>query len=66
MIAFLIENLATIIVGLVLAAVVALVIVKMRKDKRAGKSSCGCKCAGCSNSSACHGGSKVSKVSEVK
>lgn len=54
MITFLAENLATIIVGLILAAVVVLVIVKMSKDKRAGKSSCGCKCAGCANAHICH------------
>lgn len=39
------RNLSTIIICLVLAAVVALIIVSLVKDKRKGKSSCGCKCA---------------------
>ena len=41
------RNLSTIIICLVLAAVVALIIVSLVKDKRKGKSSCGCKCAHC-------------------
>ena len=39
------RNLSTIIICLVLAAVVVLIIVSLVKDKRKGKSSCGCKCA---------------------
>ncbi len=46
--------LATIIVLLIVIAVVVLVIMQMRKDKKAGKSTCGCKCAGCPNASLCH------------
>lgn len=55
MLEFLSQNLATIIVSLILAAVVVLVVIKMYKDKKAGKSACGCKCSGCPNSSVCHG-----------
>lgn len=36
------RNLSTIIICLVLAAVVVLIIVSLVKDKRKGKSSCGC------------------------
>lgn len=55
MMEFLSENIATIIVCILLMAVVLLVISKLRKDKKAGKSACGCKCAGCPNASVCHG-----------
>ena len=50
---FLQENLGTIIAGLLVAAAVILVIVKMLKNKKAGKSSCG-GCAGCPNEANCH------------
>ncbi|MBQ8296886.1 MAG: FeoB-associated Cys-rich membrane protein [Ruminococcus sp.] len=53
---FLIENISTIIVGLVVLAVIALIIVKLRKDKKQGKSSCGCGCEHCQNAPYCHGG----------
>lgn len=51
---FLSENLATIIVSLILTAALILVVRKLYKDKKAGKSSCGCNCSGCPNSSVCH------------
>ncbi|MDD2970810.1 MAG: FeoB-associated Cys-rich membrane protein [Lachnospiraceae bacterium] len=45
----------TIIVGAALLVIVGLIVRKMIKDKKAGKSSCGCNCAechgGCSHSS---------------
>jgi len=37
----------TIIVGAALVVIVALIIRKMIKDKKAGKSSCGCNCGEC-------------------
>lgn len=51
---FIMENLATILVSLVIAAIVAVVIVKQVSDKRKGKSSCGCGCSGCPSASVCH------------
>lgn len=48
------ENIATILVGAILAGVVALVIVHMIRNKRKGRSSCGCGCSGCPMSGACH------------
>lgn len=48
------RNLSTIIICLVLAAVVVLIIVSLVKDKRKGKSSCGCKCAHCPMAGSCH------------
>lgn len=47
-------NLATIIITAVLLVIVAAIIVSIVKDKRRGKSSCGCKCASCPMSGSCH------------
>ncbi|MBR0511004.1 MAG: FeoB-associated Cys-rich membrane protein [Ruminococcus sp.] len=54
MLAWLSENLGTIIVSLILIAVVSAVIVKMVKDKKQGKSSCGCGCENCAMHGKCH------------
>ncbi|WP_303823540.1 FeoB-associated Cys-rich membrane protein [Ruminococcus flavefaciens] len=54
MLAWLSENLGTIIVSLILIAVVSTVIVKMVKDKKQGKSSCGCGCENCAMHGKCH------------
>jgi len=53
MIAFLQQHAGTIIAALLVAAAVVLVIVKMLKNKKAGKPSCGA-CAGCPNEAQCH------------
>jgi len=45
---------ATVIISLVLFAIVAGIITKMVKDKKAGKSSCGCGCSNCPMSGECH------------
>lgn len=42
------------IIILILAAIVAGIAVKMVKDKKAGKSSCGCGCANCALRGECH------------
>lgn len=55
MLNWIISNLGTIIVLLVVAAVVVGVAVKMFKDKKQGKSSCGCSCGNCPMSGKCHG-----------
>lgn len=45
----------TAVTGILLAAAVILIIRKMIKDKKAGKSvSCGCGCGSCPNSEFCH------------
>lgn len=54
MLAWIIENMATIIISAVLILMVALSITSMVRGKRKGKSSCGCGCAGCAMSGACH------------
>ena len=51
---WLMENLSTILVGAAVAALVVLVIVRMVKSRRSGKSSCGCGCAGCPMGGKCH------------
>ena len=37
----------TIAVGAAVLAIIALIIVRFVKDRRAGRSSCGCDCASC-------------------
>ena len=54
MLAFIGDNLATVLVCLVLAAIVAAIIVKLVRDKRKGKSNCGCNCAHCAMAGSCH------------
>ncbi len=54
MLAWLCENMATIIIAAVLIAAVIIIWVKMAKDKRQGKSSCGCGCSSCAMRGSCH------------
>lgn len=51
---WIVENLATIVIALALAAVVTGIIVGMVRDKKKGKSSCGGGCKGCPMSGSCH------------
>ena len=48
------ENLATILISAGLLLIVVLIIVKLVKDKKKGKSSCGCNCAHCAMAESCH------------
>lgn len=48
MFSWLSNNFGTIIVCIILTITVALIIVKMIKDRKSGKHSCGCDCANCS------------------
>ena len=54
MLAWLSENIATIIICAVLIAVVAAIIVSMVKNRKKGEPSCGCGCANCPMSDTCH------------
>lgn len=54
MLVWLSENIGTILISLVLLAVVIGVIAGMRKDKKKGKSACGCNCGHCPMSGSCH------------
>ncbi|MEF9939884.1 MAG: FeoB-associated Cys-rich membrane protein [Clostridium sp.] len=51
---FFVNNLSTIIVGILVAALLLAVVIKMIKDKKQGKSSCGCHCSGCPGAGTCH------------
>ncbi|MBO5713042.1 MAG: FeoB-associated Cys-rich membrane protein [Clostridia bacterium] len=53
MIEFILNNLGTIIVFAVVVLIVTLIIVKITKDKRAGRTTCGCGCEGCENYKYC-------------
>ena len=44
----------TLTIALVLAAVVTLIVVKLVKDRKRGKTSCGCNCAHCAMAGSCH------------
>ena len=57
MLAWLTQNLATIIVCAVLLLVTVLIVVKLVRDRKQGKNSCGANCAGCAhcaNAGCCH------------
>ena len=54
MFAWLSANLANIVIILVIALAVFFVVRGMIRDKKAGKSSCGCNCGSCPMSGSCH------------
>ncbi|MBO5295377.1 MAG: FeoB-associated Cys-rich membrane protein [Clostridia bacterium] len=49
------NNIGTIAVCAVLVVLFGAVIVRMIKNKKAGKSSCGCGCSECAMHGQCHG-----------
>ncbi|MDE6149384.1 MAG: FeoB-associated Cys-rich membrane protein [Ruminococcus sp.] len=51
---FIIENIGTIIIGLIVFVLIAGIVIKLVKDKRKGKTSCGCGCSNCPSSGICH------------
>lgn len=53
---FLAQNYGSILVGAILLVIVALIVRKLVKDKRAGKSSCGGNCSACGHNCAACGG----------
>ena len=54
MFAWITGNIATILICAALIAVVAVVIAGLVRDKKKGRSSCGCGCASCPMSGSCH------------
>ena len=48
------ENLGTIVISLVLSLAVILVVIKLIRDKRTGRSSCSCGCSSCAMAGTCH------------
>ena len=51
---WMIDNLGTIVVGLLLAAVVTAIIIRQIKNKKAGIHSCGSGCQCCALAGTCH------------
>lgn len=49
-------NIGSILICLVLLAVVSLILRSLLRQKKQGKSSCGCGCAHCAMQGACHSG----------
>ena len=49
-----VDNAGTILVSLMLIGIVAAAIMKIRRDRKQGKSSCGCGCSSCPMAGACH------------
>ena len=54
MLEWLAANLATILVSLALLGLVGAVVAYMVRNKKKGKSSCGCGCANCPMNGNCH------------
>ena len=54
MLDWIIQNLANIVICLVLILAVTLAVVKLVRDKKAGRSSCGCGCSCCPMEETCH------------
>lgn len=54
MLSWLIENIATIIVGFIVLAVLVALVIRMIRNKKRGKTSCSCGCSGCPMSGSCH------------
>ncbi len=54
MLSWLTANIGTVLITLLLIAIVAVIVVKLRKDKKKGVSSCGGNCAHCAMSGTCH------------
>ena len=55
---YLMQNLGTIVIAAVLLAIVVLIVLRLMKNKKAGKSSCGCNCAHCALHGTCHKAAK--------
>ncbi len=47
-------NLSTILISVALVVIVAMIIWHLVRQKKQGKSSCGCNCAHCALSGSCH------------
>ena len=66
MLAWFSANLINIVLIAAIVLIVGLLILVMVRDKRAGKSACGCSCASCGGNcagcSACHGGRNTEKA----
>ena len=61
MVEWLAANWVNIIILAVVGGLIALAVIVMIKDKKAGKSSCGCNCANCAMAGKCHSAVKTKK-----
>ena len=61
MLEWLYANLANILIIMLVGALIALAVISMIRDKKAGKSSCGCNCAKCAMAGKCHSAVKTKK-----
>ena len=61
MLEWLYANLANILILMLVGALIALAVISMIRDKKAGKSSCGCNCAKCAMAGKCHSAVKIKK-----
>lgn len=61
MISWLAANAATIVISAILILLVVAVIVKLMRDKRNGRTSCGCGCSNCAMQGTCHQNKKIKK-----
>ena len=59
MVAWLAAHVVDILLILAVAVIVALIVRRSVKNKKAGKHTCGCDCANCYLSGACHGNSQA-------
>ena len=62
MLEWLYSNMANILIIAAVLGIVTLAIVSMIRDKKAGKSSCGCNCANCAMAGKCHSVSTTTKM----
>ncbi len=54
MLQFFVNNWGTILTGTALLAILAVIVVKMCRERKKGKTSCGCGCDHCPSSGMCH------------
>ncbi|MGN0455902.1 MAG: FeoB-associated Cys-rich membrane protein [Acutalibacteraceae bacterium] len=54
MLNLILNNLGTVIISLAVLAVLALIVFKLAKDRKKGKSNCGCNCRCCPSAGCCH------------
>ena len=54
MLPWFIQNLATILIGGVVLGMVVFIIVRLVRDRKKGKSACGCSCSNCPMGGSCH------------
>jgi len=55
--AWLSANLLTVILSILIAVLFLLTVIHLIRSRKQGKSTCGCGCAGCPHSGACHNAS---------